>query len=276
MAHCSARDLVERKEIMQRLFDTHTHLNAIAFKGQEDQIIQQAHDQGVGYFAVVGFDRETIERSLALSERYDEVISVIGWHPTEAYCYSAEVERWIEQQLEHPKVKMYGEIGLDYHWDTSTKAEQWRVFRRQIAIAKEHNLPITIHNRDATDDVYQILKEEGIPDAGGIMHSFGEGVDDAKRFLDLGMHLSFSGVLTFKKTEEVRQAAAIVPDHRLLIETDAPYLAPEPMRGKQNQPAYVRYVAERLAQVRQMSYADLVALTTQNAFELFRWKGEQS
>ena len=276
MAHYSARDLVERKEIMQRLFDTHTHLNATAFKGQEDQIIQQAHEQGVGYFAVVGFDRETIERSLALSERYDEVISVIGWHPTEAYCYSAEVERWIEQQLEHPKVKMYGEIGLDYHWDTSTKAEQWRVFRRQIAIAKEHNLPITIHNRDATDDVYQILKEEGIPDAGGIMHSFGEGVDDAKRFLDLGMHLSFSGVLTFKKTEAVRQAAAIVPDHRLLIETDAPYLAPEPMRGKQNQPAYVRYVAERLAQVRQMSYADLVALTTQNAFELFRWKGEQS
>ena len=260
---------------MQRLFDTHTHLNATAFIGQEDQIIQQAHEQGVGYFAVVGFDRETIERSLALSERYDEVISVIGWHPTEAYCYSAEVERWIEQQLEHPKVKMYGEIGLDYHWDTSTKTEQWRVFRRQIAIAKEHNLPITIHNRDATDDVYQILKEEGIPDAGGIMHSFGEGVDDAKRFLDLGMHLSFSGVLTFKKTEEVRQAAAIVPDHRLLIETDAPYLAPEPMRGKQNQPAYVRYVAERLAQVRQMSYADLAALTTQNAFELFRWKGEQ-
>ena len=275
MAHYSARDLVDRKETMQRLFDTHTHLNATAFKGQEDQIIQQAHDQGVGYFAVVGFDRETIERSLALSERYDEVISVIGWHPTEAYCYSAEVERWIEQQLEHPKVKMYGEIGLDYHWDTSTKAEQWRVFRRQIAIAKEHNLPITIHNRDATDDVYQILKEEGIPDAGGIMHSFGEGVDDAKRFLDLGMHLSFSGVLTFKKTEEVRQAAAIVPDHRLLIETDAPYLAPEPMRGKQNQPAYVRYVAERLAQVRQMSYADLAALTTHNAFELFRWKGEQ-
>lgn len=276
MAHYSARDLVDRKENMQRLFDTHTHLNATAFKGQEDQIIQQAHEQGVGYFAVVGFDRETIERSLALSERYDEIISVIGWHPTEAYCYNGEVERWIEQQLEHPKVKMYGEIGLDYHWDTSTKAEQWRVFRRQIAIAKEHNLPITIHNRDATDDVYQILKEEGIPDAGGIMHSFGEGVDDAKRFLDLGMHLSFSGVLTFKKTEEVRQAAAIVPDHRLLIETDAPYLAPEPMRGKQNQPAYVRYVAERLAQVRQMSYADLAALTTQNAFELFRWKGEQS
>ncbi|MBK0348627.1 TatD family hydrolase [Aerococcaceae bacterium zg-ZJ1578] len=255
-----------------KLFDTHTHLNAEQFKGIELEIIENARKQHVHYMAVVGFDEPTILKTLELSEQYDSIISAVGCHPTEAGNYTAEFEKKLEQWLELPKVKMLGEIGLDYYWDTAPKSVQEKVFRRQIAIAKEHNLPITIHNREATEDTYRILKDEGIPAAGGIMHSFGGNEEEAKKFLDLGMHISFSGVLTFKKSEEVRKAALIVPENRLLIETDAPYLAPVPYRGKRNEPGYVYYVAETLAQVRGWDMEKVAQITTQNAFDLFKWE----
>lgn len=257
-----------------KLFDTHTHLNAEQFEGIESEIIQQALAQQVAYMAVVGFDQKTIEKSLDLSQKFANLISVIGCHPTNANHYTQDFEKQLEQQLELSRVKMLGEIGLDYYWDSAPKDVQEKVFRRQIAIAKEHNLPITIHNREATEDTYRILKDEGIPQAGGIMHSFGGTAYQAEQFLDLGMHLSFSGVVTFKKAEEVRQAAKIVPIERLLIETDAPYLAPVPYRGKRNEPAYVKYVAEMLAQVREMSLEEIAYQTTKNAGELFKWEIE--
>lgn len=257
-----------------KLFDTHTHLNAETFAGREGEVIERAKDYDVHYMAVVGFDYLTIQKSLDLSRDYSNLISVCGWHPTESYGFDKRAEDFLEASLAQPKVQMLGEIGLDYYWDTSTKSDQERAFRRQLAMAKNLHLPITIHNRDATEDCYRILKEEGIPNEGGIMHSFGEGPEWAARFLDLGMHISFSGVVTFKKTEEVRQAAKIVPADRLLIETDAPYLAPVPKRGKENQPAYVRYVAEVLSQVRDVSLADLALVTSQNAFKLFNWYPE--
>ena len=257
-----------------KLFDTHTHLNADQFEGIESEIIQQAKDNDVEYMAVVGFDEKTIEKSLLLSQENEHIISVIGWHPTEASRYNQAIEKQLEEKLTAPKVQMLGEIGLDYYWPDSTKEDQHRVFRRLIAMAKEHNLPITIHNRDATDDVYKILKEEGIPKAGGIMHSYGETKEEVYKFLDLGMHVSFSGVLTFKKTEDVREAAKVVPNDRLLVETDAHYLAPVPKRGKRNEPAYVRYVAEVLGQVKDMPLDEIATLTTNNAFELFKWYPE--
>lgn len=257
-----------------KLFDTHTHLNADQFEGIEEEIIEAARQNDVEYMAVVGFDEKTIDKSLELSRNHQHIISVLGWHPTEAYRYNKEMEDMLIQKLSEDKVQMLGEIGLDYYWPDSTKEEQDRVFRRLIAIAKEMNLPITIHNRDATQDVYKILKEEGVPQTGGIMHSFGEKPEDVKKFLDLGMHISFSGVLTFKKSDEVREAAKLVPSDKLLIETDAPYLAPVPKRGKRNEPAYVRYVAEVLAAVRETSLEEIAQLTTKNAFDLFIWHPE--
>ncbi|MCW6666043.1 TatD family hydrolase [Aerococcaceae bacterium NML190938] len=259
-----------------KLFDTHTHLNAEQFAGEEAAVIARALAQDVAYMAVVGFDTPTIHKSLALSEQFHHIISVVGWHPTEARTYTPAIERQLHEWLEHPNVKMLGEIGLDYYWDTSYIGLQHDIFRRQIAIAKEHRLPITIHNRDATADVYRILKEEGVPQAGGIMHSFGGTPEEALRFVDLGMHISFSGVLTFKKSDRVREAAKVVPLERLLIETDAPYLAPVPYRGKQNEPGYVRYVAETLAQVRDISLDEIAEITTENAFRLFKWRGNEA
>ncbi|WP_124058202.1 TatD family hydrolase [Vaginisenegalia massiliensis] len=254
------------------LFDTHTHLNAQQFVGREVEIVEAALAQDVAYLAVVGFDQDTIEKSLQLSQQFANVISVVGWHPTEAESYTPEIETKLYEWLQAPKVQMLGEIGLDYYWDTASKSKQDQVFRRQIGIAKELNLPITIHNREATEDCYRILKEEGLPQAGGIMHSFGGNAEEAKQFLDLGMHISFSGVLTFKKAEEVRQAASVVPMDRLLVETDAPYLTPVPYRGKENQPQYVRLVAEELARVKGVDYETLAKVTTDNAFKLFNWR----
>ncbi|MCQ9210131.1 TatD family hydrolase [Granulicatella seriolae] len=253
-----------------KIFDTHTHLNVEQFSQDLDQVIQRAHQLEVSDFAVVGFDQKTIEKALQLSQDYPEIYAIIGWHPTEAANYTKAIEDQLIKDLTLPKVVAMGEMGLDYYWDTATPQEQERVFRRQIAIAREMKLPISIHNRDATEDVYRILKDEKIYDIGGIMHSYGGDVEYMKRFLDLGMHISFSGVTTFKKSEQVRQAAKEVPKDRYLVETDAPYLAPVPYRGKRNEPGYTRYVVETIAQVRQTSPELVAQETWDNAARLFR------
>lgn len=251
------------------LFDTHTHLNAVQFDEDVPETVQKAAEHDVTRMAVVGFDTETIDKSLALSQEYDHIYSIVGWHPTESHSYNDAVEEKLYHQLQLPKIVAMGEMGLDYHWPDSTKEEQFEAFRRQIRIAKELKLPVSIHNREATEDVYKILKEEHIEDIGGIMHSFGESVDWMERFLDLGMHISLSGVVTFKNAPEVREVAKAVPFDKLLIETDAPYLAPVPFRGKRNEPAYVKYIAEEVAKQRGISYEEVGKQTMTNANRLF-------
>lgn len=257
------------------IFDSHTHLNAEQFRGEEAEVVRRAQELGVTKMAVVGFDEATIEKSLELNQQFPGVYSIIGWHPTEAGSYTPEVEKRLEQQLALPKVVAYGEIGLDYHWMEDPKDVQERVFRHQIAVAKEHGLPISIHMREATEDTYQILKDEDVRDIGGIMHSYSGDLEWAKRFLDLGMHLSFSGVVTFKKALDVQEAAVGVPLERLLVETDAPYLAPMPYRGKRNEPGYTFYVTEKIAQLRGLTTEDVARITWDNAHQLFRIPQDQ-
>ena len=256
------------------IFDTHTHLNVEQFKDEIPEIMARAEELGVSEMAVVGFDTPTIEKSLELSHTYENIYSIIGWHPTEAGSYTPEVEKRLQAQLEDKRVVALGEIGLDYYWMEDPKEVQDKVFRRQIAIAKEMNLPISIHTRDAIEDTYKILKEEKIHDIGGIMHSFSGDAEWAKRFLDLGMHISFSGVVTFKKAFEVHEAASFVPLDKMLVETDAPYLAPMPYRGKRNEPGYTRYVVEKIAELRNLSFEEVAKITQENAHRLFRI-GEQ-
>ncbi len=252
------------------LFDSHTHLNAEQFKDEIPETVERAKELGVTEMAVVGFDTPTIEKSLELSQTYEGIHSIIGWHPTEAGSYTKAVEEKLIQQLTLPKVVALGEIGLDYHWMEDPKDVQDKVFRRQIAIAKEMNLPISIHTRDAIEDTYKVLKEEDIREIGGIMHSFSGDDEWAKRFLDLGMHVSFSGVVTFKNAPGVQAAAKVVPLDKILVETDAPYLAPMPYRGKRNEPGYTRYVAEKIAQLRELPLEEIAQHTTKNAHRLFR------
>lgn len=177
----------------------------------------------------------------------------------------------LKTQLADPAVVGIGEIGLDYHWDTPVDA-QIKAFAAQLTLARELNLPVAIHARDAMDDVYAMLKAAGVEQFGGVIHSFTGDAADAQRFLDLGMYISFSGIVTFKNAKDIQAAAQIVPLDRMLVETDAPFLAPTPYRGKQNEPGYVKYVVDNLAAQLNIEPAELAAQTTANAHRLWRIK----
>ncbi|HET7658598.1 MAG TPA: TatD family hydrolase [Bacillales bacterium] len=251
------------------LFDTHTHINAETFNEDRDEVIQCAIDAGVSKMVVVGFDREMIDSAIALSERHDFIYAAVGWHPVDAVDATEEDFQRIEQLAEHPKVVAIGEMGLDYHWDKSPKDIQAKVFRRQIAIAKRVKLPIIIHNREATGDIIEILKEEKASEVGGIMHCFSSGLEEAKQCLELNFHISFGGPVTFKNGRLAKEVAKEVPLDRLLIETDCPYLSPHPYRGKRNEPARVKLVAETIAELKVMELNRLAQITYDNACRLF-------
>lgn len=254
------------------IFDTHTHLNVENFAGREAEEIDFAREMGVTKMNIVGFDEDTIKQSLALSRQYDQLYSTIGWHPTEAGSYTQEVEDMIVSQLSNPKVVALGEIGLDYHWMEDPKEVQIGVFKRQIELSKEHNLPFVVHTRDALEDTYQVIKEVGVGPRGGIMHSFSGTLAEAQQFVDLGMMISFSGVVTFKKATGLQEAAQHLPLDKILVETDAPYLAPVPKRGKENRTAYTRYVVEKIAELRGIPVEEVADATYQNAMKVFGLK----
>lgn len=256
-----------------KIFDTHTHLNLKQFTGRLAEELELARELGVTWHNVVGFDRESIEAALALADE-ESICLTLGWHPTEAPSYDDHIEAYLREVLAHPKVVALGEIGLDYHWMTASKEVQEEVFRRQIRLAKELDLPVVIHTRDALDDTYRILADEGLPARGGIMHSYSGSVAMAEKFIKLGMWISFSGVVTFKKALEIQEAATKLPLDRILLETDAPFLAPVPYRGKENRTAYTRYVAEQIAQLRGLRVEEVAAATSANAWQVFGLDGE--
>ena len=173
------------------IFDTHTHLNVEEFSGREAEEIALAAEMGVTRMNIVGFDKPTIERALELVEEYDQLYATIGWHPTEAGTYTEDVENYLLEKLKHPKVVALGEIGLDYHWMTAPKEVQEQVFRRQIQLSKDLDLPFVVHTRDALEDTYEIIKSEGVGPRGGIMHSFSGSLEWAEKFVELGMTISF-------------------------------------------------------------------------------------
>ncbi|MCY7710192.1 TatD family hydrolase [Bacillus safensis] len=252
------------------LFDTHAHLNAEQYKEDLEQVIERAKSEKVEKIVVVGFDRPTITRAMELIEEYDFIYAAIGWHPVDAIDMTDEDLAWIKDLSQHEKVVAIGEMGLDYYWDKSPKDVQKEVFRRQIALAKEVNLPIVIHNRDATEDVVTILKEEGAAEVGGIMHCFTGSLETAKACMDMNFYISFGGPVTFKNAKKPKEVVKEIPNDRLLIETDCPYLTPVPFRGKRNEPSYVKYIAEQIAELREISFEELAELTTKNAKKVFR------
>ncbi|AIQ10617.1 TatD family hydrolase [Paenibacillus durus] len=252
-----------------QLFDTHTHLDASHFDGDREETIARALEAGVSKMVNVGFNRETIPSTMKLAESYDFIYAAVGWHPTDAIDMKDGDLDWIASLCSHDKVVAIGEIGLDYYWDTSPKEVQHTVFRRQIGLARELNMPIVIHNRDAHEDVVCILREEKASEIGGVMHSFSGSWETAKMCLDLGFHLSFGGPITFKNARVPKEVLAQVPLDRLLIETDSPYLTPHPYRGKRNESAHVRLVAEAAAEIKGMEVEKLAEITYANALELF-------
>jgi len=254
---------------MTLLFDTHVHLNARQYKEDREAVIQRAFDEGIKYMVVVGFNRETIPAALEIAEQYETIYAAIGWHPVDAIDCTAEDLKWIEQLSSHPKVVALGEMGLDYHWDKSPKDVQKEVFKKQITLAKELSMPIIIHNREATEDVLNILEEEGAKEIGGIMHCYSDSPDYLDRILNMNFHISLGGPVTFKNAKLPKEVAKKVPLDRLLLETDAPYLAPHPHRGKRNEPALMTFIAKEIATLKGISYDELARQTTKNAKKLY-------
>ncbi|MBT2690811.1 TatD family hydrolase [Bacillus sp. ISL-47] len=250
-------------------FDTHAHLNAEQYNEDLKEVIDRALSEGVSNIVVVGFDRPTIEKAMELSNEYDFIYASIGWHPVDAIDMTDEDLQWIEELSQHPKVVALGEMGLDYYWDKSPKDVQKEVFRKQIQLAKKVKLPIVIHNRDATADIVEILKEEGAGEVGGIMHCFSGSPETAKECVDMNFYISLGGPVTFKNAKKPKEVADAIPLDKLLIETDCPYLTPHPYRGKRNEPSYVKLVAEQIADIKGISIEEVASATTENAKKLF-------
>ncbi|MGG0756376.1 TatD family hydrolase [Brevibacillus laterosporus] len=251
------------------LFDTHAHLNAEQFDEDRDDVIARAQANGVSTIVNVGFNRETIPTTIELAEKYDFIYAVVGWHPQDAITMKEQDLEWLEELSKHPKVVGLGEMGLDYYWDTSPRDVQAEVFRKQIRLARKLQMPIIIHDRDAHQDIIDILREEKAGEVGGIMHCFSGSYELAKMALDMNFYISFGGPLTFKNAKKPKEVAAKIPLERLLIETDCPYLTPHPFRGKRNESAYVKYVAEEMAQIHGLPYEELAKITADNARRLF-------
>ncbi|OXM14535.1 TatD family hydrolase [Paenibacillus herberti] len=254
---------------MTGLIDTHTHLDSTKFDNDRDEVIARAREAGVELLFNVGFNRETIPTTMELVEKYPFIYGIIGWHPTDSVDLKEGDLDWIESLMTHPKVIALGEIGLDYYWDTSPKDVQQRVFREQIAIAKRTRKPIVIHNRDAHEDVVRILREENAAEVGGVMHCYSGSWETAKKCLDMNFYISFGGPVTFKNARVPKEVLAQVPLDRLLLETDSPYLAPHPHRGKRNESSFVTLVAETAAEIKGRTVDEIVSITSANARKCF-------
>ncbi|GKW47710.1 TatD family hydrolase [Planococcus sp. NCCP-2050] len=252
--------------------DTHVHLNADQYDEDLQEVIDRALENNVTKMIVIGFDRKTIERAMDLTEKYEFIYAVVGWHPVDAIDCTPEDLQWIEELAAHPKVVGIGETGLDYHWDKSPKEVQQEVFRKQIQLAKKVQLPIIIHNREATEDVLRILKEEKAEEVGGVMHCFSGSVETARESIDMNFMISLGGPVTFKNAKKPKEVAELIPIEHLMIETDAPYLAPHPYRGKRNEPSYVPLVAEEIARLKGLTVEEVGEKTTKNAERFFKLK----
>ncbi len=254
---------------MKMFIDTHVHLNADQYEEDLQDVINRALEAKVEKMVVIGFDRKTIERTMELIEQYDFVYGVIGWHPVDAIDCTQEDLEWIEELAAHPKIVGIGETGLDYYWDKSPKDVQQALFRKQIQLAQKIDLPIIIHNRDATGDVVNILREENAASVGGVMHCFSGSVETARECIAMNFMISLGGPVTFKNARLPKEVATDIPLEHLMIETDAPYLAPHPYRGKRNEPAFVPLVAEEIARLKGLTIEEIAQATTDNAKNFF-------
>lgn len=253
------------------LIDSHCHLDFADFDDERDAIVERAKQSGVGLLVTISTRVARIDDLLALTRRYANVYASVGTHPLNA---AEEPDGTVDELVRlsaEPKIVAIGEAGLDYHYDRAPRDVQHRVFRRQIEAARETRLPLVIHARAADDDMESVLVEESKKGAFPfILHCFSSSPRLAEVGVELGGYISFSGIVAFPKSEELREIAANVPLERLLVETDAPYLAPPPFRGKRNEPAYVTHTAARLAEVRDLSLDEFGRVTSDNVFRLFQ------
>lgn len=253
------------------LIDNHTHLNDLPFRGKEEYYLERAQKLGVTKVICAGQDPDFNQRAVALAQKFPNVYAMVGYCPDVAKDYDQVAEDKLIRQLRQPKVVALGEVGLDYYWDESPRPVQRKVFARQVELAHELKMPVDIHTRDAFPDCYDILRQSNL-EYGAILHSFNGGLNWLNKFLQLNVYFSYSGVVSFTKAREVHASAKAVPLDRLLVETDAPYLTPKPYRGRQNETAYVYYVAKAIAELRGISLAEVARATYANTVRVYGLK----
>lgn len=253
------------------LIDTHAHLDDERFDNDRALVIENARKNGICNIINVGYNEKTILSTIDLINNNDFIFGAIGWHPNNAHQIKESDYQWIEELVSNnSKILAIGEIGLDYYHDYAPKEIQQEVFVKQIRIAKRLGVPIIIHNRDAHQDVMNILKEEKADEIGGIMHSYSGSLEMALEYIKLNFYISFSGPITFKNAKNPKNVATNIPLDKILVETDSPYLTPEPHRGKRNEPVYVKYVSDEIARLRNLDIAEVNKITTQNAKKIFK------
>ena len=256
------------------LIDSHCHIDGDAFDEDRDEVVRRARDAGVSAMLNIGTGdphSEDFRKAVAVTRKYENVFATVGVHPHDSNLYDDSAEEHLIELTRSDKVIAWGEIGLDFYYDHSPRETQKEVFRRQIRTAREVDLPIIIHSRDADRETVEILREECAGDTfrGGIMHCFGGTPAMAEEVMELGFLISFAGNVTFKKAENLRDAARVVPLDKLLVETDCPFLTPVPLRGKRNEPAYVEHTARFLANLYATEFDTLARQTTENFLRFF-------
>ena len=250
------------------LVDTHAHLDDVKYTGDLDEVIARAGEFGVTRIISMGDTMAASRNAVQIAEKYDGVFAGAGVHPQEALSLIAGDYDRLAQMMTHPKVKVLGEIGLDYYYENASREKQQEIFIRQLDVARQMHMPVSIHDRDAHGDTMAILKKEGKGLTGSI-HCFSGSWEMAKELLKMGWFLGVDGPLTFKNAAKLPEIIAQIPLDRLLLETDSPYLAPVPKRGRRNEPAYVKYIAEKVAEIRNIPLEEVAQQTTQNAVNLF-------
>ena len=252
------------------MIDTHSHINFKEYKDNFEGFLDNLKNNNIEKVIIPGVEPENFDEIIDLCNKYQMIYGAIGVHPSECLSYNPEVEKKIYMMATKPKIIAIGEIGLDYYWTLETKQQQQFIFRKQLEIAEKLNLPVLIHNRDAHEDTFNILNE--FPKLKSVVfHCFSGSIDFAKKCIDKGYYIAIGGVVTFKNAKELKETAKIVPLDKLLLETDAPYLAPVPYRGTINSPAYLKYIAQEIADLRKTTIEEIQEQTTLNAKRLFNF-----
>ncbi len=248
--------------------DTHTHLDFDRFDADREDVIRRAHEANVVAMITIGIDYKTSVAAVKIAETHENIFAAVGVHPHDAAEMSDEQFTELSSLLAHPKVVAVGEVGLDYHYDYSPRDVQRRVLRRFLDLSLERQMPVIIHTREADEDILAIIKEKAHSNWKGVFHCFSGNAEMANKVLDLGFHISFTGTVTFKNSDSLAVASG-VPLERMMIETDCPFLAPAPRRGKRNEPAFVVHVADRIAKAKGMPVDEFARITTLNALRFF-------
>jgi TatD DNase family protein len=250
------------------LIDTHAHLTMPEYSDLAE-VVERAKEKGVEIIINASFDLESSQAAVRFAKEFPGLYAAVGIHPHDAHTVTPEMVNELKKLSQNPKVVAIGETGLDYHYTLEHKDKQKEVFREHLRLAQELSLPVIVHDREAHEDVMTIIREENRGDLKGVLHCFSGDLKLAQWAIDMGLYISFTGNVTFKKAQKMSEKVAAIPLEKLLLETDCPYLSPEPHRGERNEPAYLIHTAQKIAEIKNISLAEIEEITTQNAKKLF-------